>query len=369
MSKAEIKKQVEYYLSDTNLSKDDFFRNIISKNAAGYIDFSNILKCNKIKKLGVTQAKQLADAIKDSKEVESSADGQQVRRKGNKELPQKTGSLKKRESKAEEKKTPNTDGKEEEKEEEIQRDDQGRIIFVQQDFENTLIVHFKTQDVDEKKDGEYKVNWKDIENVIKKKFDKLKCVYSRADKYEGDLAISSYKLNKSQFSDLCKLKDEKIGDKKFSFQETKGEDLKDFWQKQQSHFQYCIAPKIRLAKKNARKVNELKREERTKRQKQSYTIAGVYYMDINKVKSKSRAILNIKKDGEKLDKADEDFMKEILKFHPKHDQKMSNFDKFEVGPHPEFTKTRCFFVVSKDGKKEDFSVSKCITNLEAQTAD
>jgi len=48
---------------------------------------------------------------------------------------------------------------------------------------------------------------------------------------------------------------------------------------------------------------------------------------------------------------------------------MKNFDRFEVGPHPEFTKTRCFFVVHTDGKKEDFSVSKCISNLEAQSAD
>lgn len=224
----------------------------------------------------------------------------------------KTGTLKKRESKAEEKKTENGAEKEEIKEEEVIRDEQGRIIFVQQDFENTLIVHFKTQDVDEKKDADYKVSWKDIEKLIKTKFDKLKCVYSRSDKYEGDLAISSYKLNKPQYEKLCDLKNIDIEGKKFSFAETKGEDLKEFWQKQQSHFQYCIAPKIRLAKKNARKVNELKREEKTKRQKQSYTIAGVYYMDINKVKSKSRAILNIKKDGEKLDKADEDFMKEIL---------------------------------------------------------
>ena len=48
---------------------------------------------------------------------------------------------------------------------------------------------------------------------------------------------------------------------------------------------------------------------------------------------------------------------------------MKNFVRFEVGPHPEFTKTRCFFVVHTDGKKEDFSVSKCISNLEAQSAD
>jgi hypothetical protein len=53
-----------------------------------------------------------------------------------------------------------------------------------------------------------------------------------------------------------------------------------------------------------------------------------------------------------------------LKHHAKNEAKMKDFDFFEVGPHPEFNKTRCFFVVRKDGSKEDFSVSKCINNLE-----
>jgi hypothetical protein len=121
---------------------------------------------------------------------------------------------------------------------------------------------------------------------------------------------------------------------------------------------------LRSARKTQKKVTELKREEKAKKQKVSFTIAGIHYMDINKVKSKSRAILNIRRDGEKLDQADEDFMKEILKHHAKNEAKMKDFDFFEVGPHPEFNKTRCFFVVRKDGSKEDFSVSKCINNLE-----
>jgi len=57
-------------------------------------------------------------------------------------------------------------------------------------------------------------------------------------------------------------------------------------------------------------------------------------MDLNKVKSKSRAILNTKKDGETLDKDDEEFMKELMKFHDKHEEKMKEFDHFEVGAHP-----------------------------------
>jgi hypothetical protein len=62
-------------------------------------------------------------------------------------------------------------------------------------------------------------------------------------------------------------------------------------------------------------------------------------------------------------------MTEILKFHAKAEQKQKDMESFECGPHPDFPKTRCFFVVKKDGSKEDFSVSKCIGNLESQTAE
>lgn len=98
----------------------------------------------------------------------------------------------------------------------------------------------------------------------------------------------------------------------------------------------------------------------------SYEIAGVYYSDINKVKSKARAILNLKKDGEKLSGNDEEFIKELLNFHDKGKDKLTDFEHFEAGEHPDHPKTRCFFVSRKDGSKEDFSISKCIANLEKQ---
>jgi hypothetical protein len=121
---------------------------------------------------------------------------------------------------------------------------------------------------------------------------------------------------------------------------------------------------VRLAKKQSKKHQEEKREENLKRQKRSYSIAGVYYMDINKVKSKSRAILNMVKDGEQVEKEDAAFIQELLKFHDKGEQKLRDFSHFEVGFHPEYQKTRCFFTVRTDGSREDFSVTKCIANLE-----
>lgn len=91
-------------------------------------------------------------------------------------------------------------------------------------------------------------------------------------------------------------------------------------------------------------------------------------MDINKVKSKARAILNNVKDGEKIGENDHKFLAELLKFHENKD-KGKDLESFEVNPHPQFNKTRCFFVVKKGGDKEDFSISKCIGNLEMKTAD
>ena len=79
------------------------------------------------------------------------------------------------------------------------------------------------------------------------------------------------------------------------------------------------------------------------------------------MKSKARAILNLKQDGEALKDNDHDFIKELIAFHQKGTDKVKDMTHFEVGEHPDFAKTRCFFVVRSDGKKEDFSVSKCIT--------
>ena len=83
--KKEIKGQIEYYLSDSNLEGDEFFHNIISKDTNGYLDLEYILQCNKIKKAGWTK-EQIVDSIKDSEKIELNGDKTKVRRKDNKPL-------------------------------------------------------------------------------------------------------------------------------------------------------------------------------------------------------------------------------------------------------------------------------------------
>ena len=57
-------------------------------------------------------------------------------------------------------------------------------------------MYFSTKDRNEKEDENYKVSWKDFEILVKEQYNKLKVVYTRSDKYDGHLAISSNKINK-----------------------------------------------------------------------------------------------------------------------------------------------------------------------------
>ena len=49
ISKAELKKQVEYYLSDKNLIQDKFFNEKLADGKDGWMDLGLILNCNKVK--------------------------------------------------------------------------------------------------------------------------------------------------------------------------------------------------------------------------------------------------------------------------------------------------------------------------------
>ena len=116
------------------------------------MNLKHFLNCNKIKAKGIKDIAVIAEAIADCADLELSDDKKSVRRAGNKALPEKKGSMRKRESKAsakEEHKQSTIEKKEAAAEPEtpaVVRDAQGRILFVPQDFENTLILNFVTKD-------------------------------------------------------------------------------------------------------------------------------------------------------------------------------------------------------------------------------
>merc|ERR1712003_158603 len=65
--------QVEYYFSDRNLSKDEYFRDSISQGEAGWVDADCILKCPRILQIGAN-IDDLAKALQNSSLLERDVD-------------------------------------------------------------------------------------------------------------------------------------------------------------------------------------------------------------------------------------------------------------------------------------------------------
>jgi hypothetical protein len=86
-----LQKQVEYYMSDSNLKHDKFFHDKISENENGWLSLNFILACNKIKAL-TTDAKDIVESMKASSVVEVNEAGDALRRRN--PLPAFEGELK-----------------------------------------------------------------------------------------------------------------------------------------------------------------------------------------------------------------------------------------------------------------------------------
>lgn len=76
---AAIKKQVEFYFSDSNYRKDTFLKAAAETDPEGFIPIAVLLTFNRIKALSATVA-DIAGALVESEIVEISADGSKIRR-------------------------------------------------------------------------------------------------------------------------------------------------------------------------------------------------------------------------------------------------------------------------------------------------
>jgi lupus La protein len=74
-----IRRQVEYYFSDSNLPRDRFLRSKMDENDAGWVDIDMLLTFNKLKELQATR-ESFCEAIAGSAFLEVSEDATRVRR-------------------------------------------------------------------------------------------------------------------------------------------------------------------------------------------------------------------------------------------------------------------------------------------------
>lgn len=154
----------------------------------------------------------------DSNEVEVSEDKTQIRRRENAPLPE-LNTERKRDAKAAGK------AKAPEEPEEDQVDANGRVVLVEKDFDNPLIVQF---DVEIAEGEEFKVNWKEIELAVRDTYPMLKMTYARGDDHGGQLALSNLRMKQELLDQLLGAK-MTIKEKEYKFSKLEGEPLKEFW--------------------------------------------------------------------------------------------------------------------------------------------
>ena len=323
----DIKIQMEYYLSDENLKKDQFFHQKILSNSEGYIDLDYFLKCNKVKNAGWTK-EELKEGIKESKEIELDNTTEKVRRINNKELPELLLLNKKR------KKDENEDEKEEKEENEEN-----------ESIDPTILKVTSTE--------ETKIKWKDILSEFQKENPNLKVVYGRFKINEGHFAILIKPDEELKFKDSLKINDEV-----FKVEKCEGEDLIEFWKNHGSHYEQCVKSHDKKGKKN----NKKGKKDKTFLEN-PVNLGGEKFTDISLVRAKARKILTDNKDGDALKDKDKEFIEDVLKYHHNYDDKIKDLDFITTGKSEKYEHSRCFYIVKKDGEKVDFSIQKCIDEI------
>ena len=321
--KKEIKGQIEYYLSDSNLEIDEFFHKLISKEKDGYLDFEYIMQCNKIKKAGWTK-EQIIESIKDSDKVESNSEKTKIRRKDNKALPP-LDEKKLLNKKRNREKKPKNEG----------------------DKISPKILIFTSN-----KDAEIK--WQDIESKYKSLNPTLSVIYTRFKVNEGHFGVIPMGSNSKEGNDEINfVKEFEINDIKFNVKLCEGKDLEKFMKENQSHLDFCINKE---RNKKIQKKNKTNLDIPIK-------LGDDEYNDIAKIKEKIRKMMSqVKDELIVLDDGQTKFIKDLVKFHPEKDiyEKLKDSPFIGIGKINPHEYTKGFFGLNEKKEKVfEFLVHKC----------
>lgn len=187
--------------------------------------------------------------------------------------------------------------------------------------------------------------------------------YVRFNKTEGNFAINKKQYNEAECEKLVK-EGLKVGEALLTVSKSEGAKLDEFWEKHGHHYNGIIDS---LKKDFNKKAREEKRTQ-SRSKKVSFDFGGETYEDINKLKSLFKNILCRNPNNIPLKESEFKLVKELLAFHDHGEEKLKNLKHFVVDVHPNYVDTRCLFAVKEDGSREDFSIVKCVHNIEEKYA-
>jgi hypothetical protein len=353
-----VKTQVEYYLSDKNLEKDAFFYGKILENENGYLDLDLIMNCNKIKSLGVSK-ERIVEACKTSSEVDISADGNQIRRKGNKSLPESKFKSKKLAVQLKSEKSVSSIGVA--KSEVLGESKADEEVEDSKEFIPLILFIKDTSRLD-------KVIGREFEAKLGEEL-KIEVPFARIGKYDGNVVFNRAEITQEILERLISKGFEYEG-QKVVFEVGTDRDRDEFMRNHGRHVGKIIL------KSNPSITEEYKKEmgkpikEQKKKFRGKVEFLGVNYPTVESLKAVFKALIVKTKNDATIEEPGRSQVAvrlpqllELLKHHEHSEEKLKGAKDFTVALHPEFKQTRCFFIVKEDGTKEDFSFHKCLTRM------
>lgn len=331
----ELKKQLEYYLSDANLSRDQFFYSKIQETDDGYVPLDCFEKCNNVKKLNAS-ASYMIDAIKESDELELNESNTAVRRVGNKELPEFQAQKKLKTSTGEGRVTHS-------------KHDDDEAVDGDSDIMVPVILFIRDISGLEK-------NGRALEEALGEKY-QLQIPFARVGSQGdgGHVLLDKSATDKSIIEELT-TKGFELNGKVIKFDLGTDRDRDAFLKEHGSHVNRIIKRKFQ------KKLGKAKRDMK-KGVIGAMEFEGVKYPSLEAFKSRFKGLITKTKNDAEIPEDGKQLLLALLKYHKNSEEKLSNVKGFTVGFHPTFDATRCFFILREDGSKEDFSYHKCIHNL------
>ena len=188
---------------------------------------------------------------------------------------------------------------------------------------------------------------------IFKKNSELKVNYCTFKNKKGFLTI----LYRCDEEDKIKFNKElKVNDYILNIEKAEGDDLIDFWKYNESF--YALVNNLKIEKKNIN-CNYHNKEIL----KEKINLGSKEFNNILDIKKKAKNIILNTFDNQHINEDSLKFILDVLKFHPKYEEKIKDMDFISVGKNNKYVNTRCFVIVKKNGVIEDFSIQKCIEQI------
>ena len=221
------------------------------------------------------------------------------------------------------------------------------------DFKKKITIDpivFKITSNEEIKENEF---WKLIKEEFLKKNSELKVNYCTFKNKKGFLTI----LYRCDEEDKIKFNKElKVNDYILNIEKAEGDDLIDFW-KYNENF-YALVNNLKIEKKN---INSNYHNKELLKEK--INLGSKEFNNILDIKKKAKNIILNTFDNQHINEDSLKFILDVLKFHPKYEEKIKDMDFISVGKNNKYVNTRCFVIVKKNGVIEVFSIQKCIEQI------